>query len=66
MVAILCCSLSIFFNINFLLQNEVINIVHIYKSSLYRMVIRFKNPLRDSVAANVIITPEYAGDTQQT
>lgn len=46
-------------------QNEVINVVHIGKSSLYRMVIKYANPLRDLVTTSIIITPESVVDTQQ-
>ncbi|CAG9136876.1 unnamed protein product [Plutella xylostella] len=48
-----------------LLQNEVINEVHISKSSLYRMVLKYVNPLKDPVTASIIITPESIGDIQQ-
>ncbi|XP_059055423.1 laminin subunit alpha [Achroia grisella] len=49
-----------------LLQNEVINIVHILsKSSLYRMVVKYANPLRDPVIATIIITPESVVDITQ-
>ncbi|KAL0902126.1 hypothetical protein ABMA27_000070 [Loxostege sticticalis] len=47
------------------LQNEVINIVHISKSSLYRMVLKYANPLRDPILASIVITPESVIDTQQ-
>lgn len=46
-------------------QNEVINIIQITKSSLYRMVIKYANPLRDPVVANIVITPESVVDIQQ-
>ncbi|XP_060809379.1 laminin subunit alpha [Amyelois transitella] len=49
-----------------ILQNEVINVVHILsKSSLYRMVIKYANTLKDPVVATVIITPENVNDIQQ-
>ncbi|XP_037870167.2 laminin subunit alpha [Bombyx mori] len=48
-----------------LLQNEVINIIQITKSSLYRMVLKYANPLRDPVVANIVITPESVVDIQQ-
>ncbi|XP_046976709.1 laminin subunit alpha [Vanessa cardui] len=48
-----------------LLQNEVINVVHIGKSSLYRMVLKYANPLRDPVTATIVITPESVVETQQ-
>ncbi|KAG6444669.1 hypothetical protein O3G_MSEX003477, partial [Manduca sexta] len=48
-----------------MLQNEVINVVQIYKSSLYRMVIKYANPLHDNVVATIIITPESVVDIQQ-
>ncbi|CAK1588443.1 unnamed protein product [Parnassius mnemosyne] len=47
------------------LQNEVINVVHISKSSLYRMVLKYANPLKDPVITTIIITPESVVDTQQ-
>ncbi|XP_045458049.1 laminin subunit alpha [Melitaea cinxia] len=49
-----------------LLQNEVINVVHIGKSSLYRMVLKYANPLRDPVSATIVITPESVIETQQS
>ncbi|KAM3968484.1 laminin subunit alpha [Aphomia sociella] len=50
-----------------LLQNEVINIVHILsKSSLYRMVLKYVNPFQDTVVATIIITPDSVVDIQQT
>ncbi|XP_032527888.2 laminin subunit alpha [Danaus plexippus] len=48
-----------------LLQNEVINVVHIGKSSLFRMVLKYANPLRDPVTATIIVTPESVIDTKQ-
>ncbi|CAH2227088.1 jg4806 [Pararge aegeria aegeria] len=49
-----------------ILQNEVINVVLISKSSLYRMVIKYANPLKDIVTASIIITPESVVDTKQS
>ncbi|KOB70688.1 putative laminin A chain [Operophtera brumata] len=48
-----------------MLQNEVINVVQIPKSSLYRLVLKYMNPLPDNVRATVIITPESVVDIQQ-
>ncbi|VVC86157.1 unnamed protein product [Leptidea sinapis] len=47
------------------LQNEVINVVHIGKSSLYRIILKYANPLKDAVTASIVITPESVVDTQQ-
>ncbi|XP_045509429.1 laminin subunit alpha [Colias croceus] len=47
------------------LQNEVINVVQLYKSSLYRMVLKYANPLKDAITASIVITPESVLDTQQ-
>ncbi|RVE52213.1 hypothetical protein evm_003132 [Chilo suppressalis] len=47
------------------LQNEVINIVHITKSSLYRMVLKYASHLKDPIIASIIITPESFVDSQQ-
>ncbi|XP_049885179.1 laminin subunit alpha [Pectinophora gossypiella] len=49
-----------------MLQNEVINVVHISKSSLYRMVLKYANKLHDPVTATITITPESVADIQQT
>ncbi|XP_063394216.1 laminin subunit alpha [Cydia fagiglandana] len=49
-----------------LLQNEVINVVQLSKSSLYRMVVKYANPLKDPVVATILVTPENPGDSQQT
>lgn len=48
-----------------LFQNEVINVVTISKSSLYRMVIKYANPLPDPVVTGVVITPESVVDESQ-
>ncbi|XP_034839290.1 laminin subunit alpha [Maniola hyperantus] len=49
-----------------MLQNEVINVVHISKSSLYRMVLKYANLLKDPVTTSIIITPESVIDTKQS
>ncbi|KAI8431212.1 hypothetical protein MSG28_001250 [Choristoneura fumiferana] len=49
-----------------LLQNEVISIVQIQKSSLFRMVIKYANPIKDPVVATIVVTPESVGEIQQT
>ncbi|XP_049703370.2 laminin subunit alpha [Helicoverpa armigera] len=48
-----------------MLQNEVTNRVLIPKSSLYRMVLKYANPLQDTVIASIIVTPDSIGDIQQ-
>ncbi|CAB3226438.1 unnamed protein product [Arctia plantaginis] len=48
-----------------ILQNEVTNRVMISKSSLYRMVLKYANPLRDIVTASITVTPENVIDIQQ-
>ncbi|KAJ8738019.1 hypothetical protein PYW08_000614 [Mythimna loreyi] len=48
-----------------MLQNEVTNRVMIPKSSLYRMVLKYANPLQDPVIASIVITPDNVVDTQQ-
>ncbi|XP_053667229.1 laminin subunit alpha [Anopheles marshallii] len=47
------------------LQNEVINEVSVLKSSVYRLVIRYKNPNPDSVVATILITPDNPTEVEQ-
>ncbi|XP_075991137.1 laminin subunit alpha isoform X2 [Anticarsia gemmatalis] len=49
-----------------MLQNQVTNRVVIHKSSLYRMVLKYSNPLKDVVIATIVITPDSVVDIQQT
>lgn len=47
------------------LQNEVINEVSIHKSSVYRLVIRYKNPTSENVIAQILITPDNPTELEQ-
>lgn len=47
------------------LQNEVINEVAIHKSSVYRLVIRYKNPTSENVIAQILITPDNPTELEQ-
>ncbi|XP_026331928.1 laminin subunit alpha isoform X2 [Hyposmocoma kahamanoa] len=49
-----------------ILQNEVINVVHITKSSLYRIVLKYASKFSDPVVATFTITPESFVDDPQT
>lgn len=48
------------------LQNEVINEVNIFKSSVYRMVIRYVNPTDENVVAQILITSDNPSEVDQT
>lgn len=49
------------------LQNEILrDDVHILKSSLYRMVLRYVNLNEETTTGNIKITPESQSDTEQT
>ncbi|XP_058121122.1 laminin subunit alpha [Anopheles ziemanni] len=47
------------------LQNEVINEVSVLKSSVYRLVIRYRNPNSDNVVAAILITPDNPTEVEQ-
>lgn len=40
------------------LQSELLNEVNIFRSSVYRMVIRYVNPTSENIVANILITSE--------
>ncbi|XP_012267208.2 laminin subunit alpha [Athalia rosae] len=47
------------------LQDEIIKDVHISKSTLYRMILRYVNPNPDAILGLIRITPENPYDTEQ-
>ncbi|XP_058060994.1 laminin subunit alpha [Anopheles bellator] len=47
------------------LQNEIFNEVNVLKSSVYRLVIRYKNPNAESVLATILITPDNPTELEQ-
>ncbi|XP_058457360.1 laminin subunit alpha [Malaya genurostris] len=47
------------------LQNEVINEVSVLKSSVYRLVIRYKNPTHENIIAQILITPDNPTELEQ-
>lgn len=48
------------------IQSEVINEVNIFKSSVYRMVIRYHNPTQANVTAAILITSDNPLEVDQT
>ncbi|XP_047345121.1 laminin subunit alpha isoform X1 [Vespa velutina] len=47
------------------LQDEIIQNVYIYKSSLYRMVIRYVNPNNEPILGTIKITPDSPVEVEQ-
>ncbi|XP_050097931.1 laminin subunit alpha isoform X1 [Anopheles aquasalis] len=47
------------------LQNEIFNEVNVVKSSVYRLVIRYKNPNAESIIATILITPDNPTELEQ-
>lgn len=48
------------------IQSEIINEVTIFKSSVYRMVIRYVNPTADNIVAQILITSDNPSEVDQT
>lgn len=48
------------------IQSEVINEVNIFKSSVYRMIIRFVNPSGENIVAQILITSDNPLESDQT
>lgn len=48
------------------LQNEIINEVHIQKSSVYRVVIRYLNPTGENIVGDILITSDNPLEVDQT
>lgn len=49
-----------------IIQSEVISEVNIFKSSVYRMVIRFVNPTEENIVAQILITSDNPNEVDQT
>lgn len=47
------------------LQSEVINEVDIYKSSVYRMVIRYINPTDENIVGSILVTSDNPSEEEQ-
>lgn len=48
------------------IQSEVINEVNVFKSSVYRMIIRFVNPSGENIVAQILITSDNPIESDQT
>lgn len=47
------------------LQSEVLNEVNIFRSSVYRIVIRYLNPSNENIVANIVITSDNPLESDQ-
>lgn len=48
------------------LQDEIINEVHIQKSSVYRIVIRYRNPTESNIIGSILITSDNPLEVDQS
>lgn len=47
------------------IQDEIIHYIHIHKSSLYRMVLRYINPNNEAILGKITITPDNPSEIEQ-
>lgn len=47
------------------IQTELINEVNIFKSSVYRLIIRYLNPSDENIVANILITSDNPNEVDQ-